>query len=262
MESNRESDRLWIKSDAETSRNQLITTGLKRGMIAVDAGGGAGFVTRIMSDIVGSSGEAILIDASAERISYAKEQNKDQKNIAYVQCPLEKMKIANNSVDYIFCRFVFEYLKDPAAVMDEFVRICKPGGKIVVGDLDYNMLSHYPINKKLESQIVELFSLLEKLKIWDPYAGRKLFHWFSEKSLNKIKVHLLPHHLIYGEAQSRDIQNWTMKIEQIEDLLQQGILNLSYDIREFKADFLKFFKDPKRFSYSPLILVEAVKPRR
>lgn len=262
MESARESERLWLKSDAETSKQQLIMTGLKPGMIVLDAGGGAGFVTRIMSEIVGSTGEAILADLSEERLKVAKEQNRDRRNIAYIQGPLENLRISDNSIDFIFCRFVFEYLNDPSSVMNEFVRICKPGGKIVVGDLDYNMLSHYPISPRLESQIREIISKLEQAKMWDPYAGRKLYHWFSTKKLSKIKVHMLPHHLIYGEAQSRDTINWAMKIDQMEELSKKGVLQFSFDINEFRNEFMKFFENPHRFSYSPLFLVEAHKPRR
>ena len=261
MESANEAERLLIKSDAESSKSQLLLTGLKSGMVALDAGGGAGFVTRIMSEIVGSTGETVLADLSNERLNAAREYNRDRKNIAYVQGPLEKIPIADESVDYVFCRFVFEYLKDPMTVMREFVRIAKPGGKIVVGDLDYNMMSHYPLSEKLEKQLFELMAKLEKMKAWDPYAGRKIYNHMARCRLAKINIHLLPHHLIYGKVNERDFINWSMKFDQMEELASKGLLDLSFDLRTFRAEFMIFFQDPQRLSYSPLLLVEGIKPR-
>ncbi len=250
-----------LKSDAESSRAQLNLTGLKSGLVALDAGGGAGFVSRIMSEIVGSTGEVVLADQSKDRLQSARDYNKDRKNIAYVGCSLENIPVADESIDYVFCRFVFEYLKDPMTVMREFLRIVKPGGKIVVGDLDHNMMSHYPISASLQENLVELMGQLEKMKVWDPFAGRKIFHHMSSCQLAKIRVHLLPHHLIYGRVHERDIINWSMKLDQMEDMVSKGVLDLSFDIKVFRSEFMAFFQDPKRFSYSPLILVEAVKPR-
>ncbi len=258
MESPREADRLILKSDADTSRQQLELTGLKAGMVAVDAGGGAGFVSKIMSEIVGKDGRVILVDQSEDRLKHA-EEYVSAKNMIYRQSPLEKIRLEDESVDYIFCRFVFEYLNDPNVVLKEFLRVAKPGAKIVVGDLDYNCLNHYPLKPSTEAQLHQVISELQRLKYFDPYIGRKLYTMFYRSQLNDIKVHILPHHLIYGESNTRDFENWKQKIEMIEQLAEENVIKLDFDIREFKNEFLKFFKDPERFSYTPLILVEAVK---
>ncbi len=260
MESKKEAERLLNKSDHTSSREQLLLTGLKPGMLAIDAGGGAGFVTKIMADILGSEGRVILIDQSLDRLKAAKAYNPNRKNIGYLCSPLEAIELEDNASDFVFCRFVFEYIKDPKQALSELIRITKPGGKIVVGDLDYNVMSHYPLKSHLESQLLELIGELQKMELWDPYAGRKLFHYFREASLENIKVHMLPHHLIYGDSDKRDYDNWRSKLDQMSTLIDQGVLNISFDFDSFKEGFLEFFQSPDRFSYSPLFLVEGIKP--
>lgn len=259
MESTQEAERLLQKSDEATSREQLLLTGLKPGMTAVDAGGGAGFVTRIIADIVGDKGRAVILDQSNDRLSTAQVHCQPFGHIDYIQTDLEKIKFEDSSADYIWCRFVFEYLKNPKATFKEFIRIAKPGAKIVVGDLDYNCMSHYPLDPHLDAQLREIASELERTKFWDPYAGRKLYSYYSEFGLKDVRVHLIPHHLIYGESNPRDIANWTQKIEIIEQLSKAKTIQLSFDIQKFRKEFFKFFESPGRFSYSPLILIEGRK---
>lgn len=260
MESPKEAERLLQKSDEDSSREQLLLTGLSEGMIAIDAGGGAGFVTKIMSEIVGPKGKVILVDQSKERLKAAKQHLSGCKNVTFIESDLTDIRLDPQIADYVFCRFVFEYLEDQRAVFDELSELLKVDGKLVLGDLDHNCLSHYPLAPHIQEQLNELSQRLEELKLWDPYAGRKLFSYFYEASFDNIRVHMIPHHLIYGVADQRDLDNWTRKLEQMEELSKKGVLKLSFDLSSFKNEFFAFFENPQRFSYSPLFLVEGEKP--
>ncbi|MFM7202910.1 MAG: class I SAM-dependent methyltransferase [Myxococcota bacterium] len=259
MESKGEAQRLLIKGDEPTTRHQLLLTGLKPGMRAVDAGGGAGFVSRIMADIVTASGEVLLVDQSDERLQVAREYTAPFTHVSFVQGPLEQIPLPADSVDYVFCRFVFEYLQNPEAVFAELVRIVRPGGKIVVGDLDYNVMTHYPLPDGIEAQLHEALGQLARKKLFDPFAGRKLYHYFYQSNCQHIQVHFLPHHLFYGEVAEKDLFNFDMKVKQIEQLSKAGVLKLSFDVTQFAKEVRAFFRSPSRFSYTPLILVEGIK---
>jgi SAM-dependent methyltransferase len=47
------------------------------------------------------------------------------------KCNLAAIPVADASVDTIMSRSVFEHLDDPAAVYREFMRVLKPGGRVV-----------------------------------------------------------------------------------------------------------------------------------
>ncbi len=259
MESKSEADRLLMKSDEESTRAQLLLTGLKPGMKALDAGGGAGFVTKIMDAIVGPSGSVTIADRSDDRLKVARHHAGSEPTVHFLSCDLEAIPAKDNSFDYVFCRFVFEYLRDPQAVFNELKRVTKRGGRLVIGDLDNNLLSHFPLDRTLESQLKDVVHKLESLKIWDPYAGRKIYNYYYRGGVSDVKVHMIAHHLFYGTVRNEDVRNWEAKIDQIKKLAQGGSIQVEFEIDQFKESFMKFFKDPGRFSYSPLILVEGVK---
>lgn len=44
----------------------------------------------------------------------------------------KKLPLEDNSVDYIYCNHVLEDFLEPVPILNEFVRVCKKGGKIEI----------------------------------------------------------------------------------------------------------------------------------
>ena len=268
MERPDEAVRLLSKDRTDATRNQLLETGIANlgdSPCLVDAGTGAGVVAMQMARLASEyyqQASVTLLDGSAERLAAAENNLQPYTDIekTFVSCNLEEIPLPSNSVDYLFCRFVFEYLANPKKVFHEFKRIMKPGGKLVVGDLDYNSLSHYPLNDTLQNNLNEIMRAVEKQGLMDLYAGRKLYSYFFNEQLKDINVHFHAHHLFYGTLDENDEYNWTKKLEQLIQYQSTGEIELSFDIKKFKTQFIEFLKSPGRFSYTPLILVEGVKP--
>jgi ubiquinone/menaquinone biosynthesis C-methylase UbiE len=268
MESETEAKRLLIKSDHQKTAEQLTATGilaLEEGARVIDAGSGIGHVAEVMGGLLKRNiklHQITLLDSSKQRLSEAKQRlGADQMiNYQYLPCDLTQIPLPSESVDYIFCRFVFEYLADPQAVFDELYRIVKPGGKLVVGDLDYNCMTHYPLNPKLEEDLFGVVRILQENNLLDPHAGRKLYSFFHRAQLIDVKVHFYAHHLFYGKLSDADEFNWLAKLDRLIEHQKNGTIQFDFDLMGFKDLFLDFLKSPGRFSYTPLILVEGRKP--
>ncbi len=267
MESEGEGQRLEIKDDREQTRTHLRQTGFDaippNGHI-IDAGAGIGAVSSVMLSLLAEQKKPAtltLIDRSIDRLAEAKNrlQLAHPVRLNFLQSDLAQLDIPSNSVDYIFSRFVFEYLHNPQATFAELVRLVKPGGKIVIGDLDYNCLTHYPLDDLLDRQLKELTSFLTENQSFDPFVGRKLYSFFHQNNLKQVRVHVSAHHIFYGKLAQKDEINWTAKLDQLIKLQQAGTLSLSFKVEDFKTRFMRFLKDEGRFSYTPLILVEGVK---
>jgi ubiquinone/menaquinone biosynthesis C-methylase UbiE len=267
MEGENESQRLAVKDNTSATYAQLIETGLSQvanpGACIVDAGTGVGVVAQQMAEIAVRdliAPRLILLDASKERLQVA--QNRlahyacDQ---SFLKCELENIPLPDSSVDYLFCRFVFEYLSNPKNVFSEFMRILKPGGKLVIGDLDNNAITHYPLEDNLQWQLDCIVREIQKSGTFDFQAGRKLYSYFYQNHFTNIKVHFHAHHLIYGNIKDNDDFNWTTKLERLITLQEKGSIELDFSVAEFAENILKFFRSPGRFSYTPLILVEGLK---
>ncbi len=267
MESDKESERLQIKSKAEKTREQLIDTGilsLEPGAFILDAGSGIGHAAEVIGDLLGEHGLAsrvALLDQSEKRLAAARARMEvDPKSkYDYIPCDLTDIPLESDSADYIFCRFVFEYLQDPQAVFDELFRVLKPGGKLVLGDLDYNCMTHYPMDPQLEADLNDVMKALQDNQFFDPFMGRKIYSYFYRSGLNDIRVNFYAHHLFYGVLAPEDEFNWLAKLDRLIELEQKGTLKLKIDVERFKKNIHEFVKFPGRFSYTPLILVEGTK---
>jgi hypothetical protein len=127
-------------------------------------------------------------------------------------------------------------------------------------DLDHNCLSHFGLSERLERAIAKCARVLEEEFNFDPYAGRKLYSYLYDLGYEHVAVSVSAHHLIYGTLGSVDAFNWAKKIE-----IVSGKAGLAFDEYkggrdEFMEEFTRFFNDPRRFSYTPLICARGCKP--
>jgi len=268
MEGADESERLRLKDRTEATAVQLEATGfadLGPRPHIVDAGTGVGVVAAQMAELATArypGAQLTLLDGSARRLDAARANLSAYTDItqSYLACDLEGIPLPDDSVDYLFCRFVFEYLAHPQKVFSEFDRIVKPGGRLVVGDLDHNALNHYPLSASLQSRLDELVHEVERAAVFDFYAGRKLYAYFHRAGYHEVSVQMYAHHLFYGSLSPADEYNWTAKLDRLMAFQRDGVLRLSFDLGQFREEFLEFLRSPERFSYTPLLLVAGTKP--
>jgi len=254
MENPLEASRLEAKTDAEKVRHRLRLVGLGEGMRALDAGAGTGAVSRVMLELVGNKGEVVALDSSAERMRFGARR---AGRVRFLVSDLYSPALRPASFDFVWCEFVFEYLRKPDAALAELVQLLRPGGKLVVADLDGNGVFHHPIAPRMEASLNKLVRALRGA--FDPFAGRKLYHRFRRAGLESIRVHALPYHLYPGAAPPEAMQNWELKMQ---TLRPRGIRALGgraqYD--RFAREFLKLLRNQDALSYSVLFLVEGLRP--
>jgi SAM-dependent methyltransferase len=261
MENFEEALRLELKTDPKVVRNQANWCGVKKGMNILDAGCGPGFITSILYDMVKVEGSVLGIDFSKERIQHAKNKYGQPHGIDFQLHDLRLPLSGMGPFDLIWVRFVLEYNRNASQTIVKNLSHClKPGGILCLLDLDNNCLSHYELPVKMEH-------ILQKLMIWaehqydfDPYAGRKLYSYLYDLDFKDIEIDLKAHHLIYGEVNDVDIFNWIKKVEVASNKAMGDALTYPGGPETFLKDFLKFFQNPRRFTYTPLILCKGVKP--
>lgn len=261
MENAEEEKRLDIKTDPDAVREQALWFGIGPGARVLDVGCGPGKTTALLHDLVHPDGEAVGVDIAESRIIYARSFYGGKKQIKFdvrdVRLPMEDL----GKFDFIWVRFVLEYYREGALdIIKNISANLKPGGYMCLLDLDHNCLCHWEMSPELENILIKTMMHTQENYNFDLYAGRKFYAHLYDLGFDDISVNVMAHHLIYGELQSSDEFNWMKKLE-------VGIQKAPDILKEYPggsekllSDFKTFFRNPRRFTYSPLILCKGRKP--
>ena len=261
MESDKETLRLEAKTDLAQLRRQALWCGVKPGMRVLDAGCGPGKTTALLHEMIQPGGSITGIDFSEERILYARKKYGDKKGIEFHMQDLLKSMEWLGQYDLVWVRFVLEYYRAEAPqIVKNLKRCVKPGGYLCLLDLDYNCLSHYELPEQIAAMLTKIMQVMEAKYNFDTYAGRKLYAFLYDNGFEKMDVELMGNNIIYGQIKAQDQFDWIKKIE-VAAKKAKGIVD------DYPGGFEKLFEDlkiflnnPRRFTYSPLILCKGRRP--
>jgi ubiquinone/menaquinone biosynthesis C-methylase UbiE len=261
MENAEETLRLEVKTDPKVVREQARWCGLEPGIRVLDVGCGPGKTTSILHKMIQPGGNILGIDYSEERISHARKHYGMKPGIDFSVCNLKEPLNDIGQFDLIWVRFVLEYYRaESFDIVGNLKNALKPSGCLCLLDLDYNCLNHYELPPLIRDLLPRLMSRLEEKYNFDAYAGRKLYAYLYDHGFEDIQVGMMAHHLIYGQIKDKDVFNWMKKTEvnakRFEDLFD----DYPGGYKAFFLDIKAFFLNPRRFTYTPLILCKGRKP--
>lgn len=145
--------RLGWEKEART----LSWFGLNDGMSLLELGSGPGFITEQLLTLLPNSPITCLeIDSAFVKQAEQYLQSKANNRVHLVEGSVMDMRLADSSFDLAYARFLFQHLPDPLGAAKEILRVLKPGGKLVVYDIDDEIFG------LVEPPIVEFPSVLEK----------------------------------------------------------------------------------------------------
>ena len=136
----------------------------------------------------------------------------------------------------------------------------KPGGLLCLLDLDYLSLTHYELPAGMNDMLHKIMDRLENKFNVDVYAGRKLYSYLFDLGFEQINASLVVHHLFYGDnIRDEDIFNWIKKLEVTSKWMDDLFETYPGGYEAFYDDFRQFLLNPRRFTYTPLIICKGRK---
>lgn len=109
-------------------RQTLLRAGLAEGMSLLDAGSGTGVIAALGQEIVGSRGLVVALDPSLGMMSHAAARGVKRR----VRGIAEALPFPGERFDRLTMGYALRHVADLHATFQEYRRVLKPGGKVVL----------------------------------------------------------------------------------------------------------------------------------
>jgi SAM-dependent methyltransferase len=258
MEHPAEAQRLLDKADPDLWISKFLAPRLEGVRSLLSVGCGPAVFLRELAETHPHI-EVVGVDVSTRRVQAAQERLRGLPNARAYQGDAMALPFEANRFDLVFCRFLMEYLPDKPLAVREMARVCTPGGKILLQDLDGQLVWHYPEDTDLQRATERVVQHLSTTG-FDPFVGRKLFSLCLGASLSDVTVELDPYHLYAGAIDAHNFSNWKSKLEIALPQIA-AVLGSDEAARDYSRKFLDYLKNPQTLTYSCLFSVTATKPR-
>jgi ubiquinone/menaquinone biosynthesis C-methylase UbiE len=257
MDDPREAMRLELKFDPASWVDKYIVHHLTPGAHVLSVGCGPAVDLREII-LVDPSIRATGIDISPKRIESAIRRNVPSARMKLICGDAHAMEFPSNGFDVVYSRMLFQYLADKERAMSELVRVCRPGGTVLVQDLDGQLLWHYPEDAAMQQATARVLSALAATG-FDPFVGRKLFRLMQLAGLENVNVQVECYHLVAGEADSRILEQWKLKLEIALPQIAH-VLGSQREAQKHISAFLEYLARPDTLTYSNVFTVTGEKP--
>jgi len=139
-------------------------------MVVADVGAGTGFMTAGIADQVG---QVHVVDASPSMLEVARKNLAAHSNIDFHEAEVSHLPFPDDALDVVFANMVLHHCPDPMAAIREMVRVIKPGGRLMISDLDAH--DH-------------AWMVPDMADVWQGFKRSQIQDWYSEAGLVNILV--------------------------------------------------------------------------
>ena len=188
--SNAERERLQLQArvwQADTER-LLDEIGLETGWNCLDVGCGAMGVLGPLSRRVGRNGRVTGLEMDAKLMAAAQQYINEEGliNVTLKQGDANQSGLSPESFDLVHERFVLPHVADPAALLQEMIRLTKPGGIVIIQEPDHSSWNLWPYSQKWPRLLHILESALALRG--DINIGRRTFHLARQAGLSNVQL--------------------------------------------------------------------------
>ncbi len=140
------------------------------------------------------------LDFDENALKIARERSKGIKNLSYLNGNAEELTLGNNTFDFVLSTFSLWAFGNLGRALEEMHRVLKPGGKLVL--LDMNR-----INMRLLRRLINLYSNIVILPTMNAEMRKNVEQYISTKvmTVNKRSVEEALKQVGFKEVKTRDL---------------------------------------------------------
>jgi ubiquinone/menaquinone biosynthesis C-methylase UbiE len=218
-------------------------------MVCLDVGCGGGDVTLELAHLVGAEGKVVGIDMDAIKLEFAQQEANQQQlsNIAFRTQDVHTLD-EEAMYDIVYARFLLTHLTDPQNVVARMFRAVKPGGAVVLEDIEHSGVFCYPECSALE-RYVHLYNQVVRSKGADPDIGPKLPTFLRKAGFEAIQLNLV--HPVFMTGEGKTIHQLTL--ENIAQAVIAAGMASQAEIDMILTELAAFADDPHTLMSLPRI---------
>jgi predicted O-methyltransferase YrrM len=231
-----------------TTKSLLERAGLRRGLRCLDVGCGIGAVTLQMGEWVGPHGHVVGIDLDERCLELARQEaSRLGLPVSFRVGSASEIQEAS-LYDLVFGRFVLTHLRQPEQALHGMVKAARPGGVVVVEDIQFTGHFCYPDCKAFD-RYVTLYQKVVRQKGGDPNIGARLPSMFMGRGLADIELEVIQPTYLQGPG--KEIASVTM--EHIREAVLEAGLATAEEVDGIGAGLRSFAENPQTILSLPRI---------
>jgi SAM-dependent methyltransferase len=156
-----EIERLLLQGAAVAPDTEVMLDriGVTAGWSCLDIGCGPRGITDLLSKRVGASGRVVGLDRDAQVLEFARAGA--PKNVEFRQGDAYRSDLPAGSFDLVHMRFIASTAGEPERLLQEAIRLARPGGIVALQEPDGSTLNCYPPHpawERLKAALLGAFS--------------------------------------------------------------------------------------------------------
>ncbi|MCR4428197.1 MAG: methyltransferase domain-containing protein [Caldiserica bacterium] len=164
-------DRMRKSFFSESVREKAFSLAkVEKGKLAADIGAGTGFITE---GLIKRGLKVIAVDQSPEMLREMRKKFPNSEALDLRLGQAERLPLENETVDYVFANMFLHHVEDPPSAIKEMARILKPGGILVITDLDRHDFN---------------FLRIEQFDRWMGFEREEVLKWLKEAGLKEANI--------------------------------------------------------------------------
>ncbi len=143
---------------------------LRPEMMVADIGAGTGFMAAGLAPLVR---RVYAVDGSAAMLAVAKKNLAEFNNVEYHEADGSSLPFPDEALDAVFANMYLHHTPDPLAAIREMVRVLRPGGRLVITDMDEHPYTW------LKDEMAD---------VWQGFDREQMRGWFQEAGMVNVIV--------------------------------------------------------------------------